>query len=70
VDTQPQYASFLIRLWREPAAPGSDWLAQVEFIPTGEQRYFQSLNDLFDFVRQQVTPPAAPTHPVPQESSA
>jgi hypothetical protein len=50
----PEYASFLIRLWREPQAD-ADWLAQVEFIPSGEQRYFASLDELFDFIRDQLT---------------
>jgi hypothetical protein len=51
------YASFLIRLWREPEdkAPSSDascdWLAQVEHILSGEKRYFTSLEDLFAFIR-------------------
>lgn len=49
----PEYASFLIRLWREPQAD-TDWLAQAEFIPSGEQRYFASLDELFDFIRSQL----------------
>jgi hypothetical protein len=50
VDTQPDYASFLIRLWREPQADAG-WIAQAEFIPSGEQRYFASLEELFEFIR-------------------
>jgi hypothetical protein len=58
VDTQPDYASFLIRLWREPhASRDAGWLAQAEFIPSGEQRYFTSLDELFDFIRAPLLDP-------------
>jgi len=45
------YASFLIRLWREPATESNSeadivLTAQVECIPNGEKRYFTSLEDL------------------------
>ena len=47
-----EYASFLIRLWR--AQEGDrDWLAQAEHIPSGEQRYFASLDELCRFIRAQ-----------------
>ncbi len=63
----PEYTSFLIRLWREPPAsvePSDadaerfdsahhEWVAQVEHIPSGEKRYFSSLEDLFAFIREQ-----------------
>ena len=44
------YTSFLVRLWRAPAAD-RHWLAQVEHIPGGEKRYFGSLEELFTFIR-------------------
>lgn len=59
-----EYASFLIRMWREPEnetlSPDvtRDWLAQVEHIPSGEKSYFTSLEDLFAFIRVQL--PGAP----------
>jgi hypothetical protein len=34
-------------------------LVQVEHIPDGEKRYFSSLEDLFDFIREQVASPPA-----------
>ncbi len=81
----PEYDSFLIRLWRGPAASPqpersgrltprdprtrtglnfgdtrrpvapvaeTEWLIQVENIPSGEQQYFASLEDLFAFIRR------------------
>jgi len=56
----PSYASFLVRLWRAPAGD-HDWLAQAEHIPSGEQRYFASLDELCRFIRAQAagSPPAA-----------
>ncbi len=56
-----EYTSFLIRLWREPQpesegrAAGGDWLVQVEHIPSGEKRYFVSLEDCFAFIHAQAT---------------
>lgn len=60
-----EYASFLIRLWREPPASLAlkaaerEWLVQVEHIPSGEKAYFASLEELFAFIRAQL--PGAPT---------
>ncbi|NOZ72829.1 MAG: hypothetical protein GXP38_13120 [Chloroflexi bacterium] len=56
---KPDYTSFLIRLWREPqpevggSVAGGEWLVQIEHIPSGEQRYFASLEDCFAFIRTQ-----------------
>jgi hypothetical protein len=66
----PEYTSFLVRLWREPPPltgqrvkdvkswmqPSGDdeWLAQVELIPSGEKRYFTSVEELFAFIRLQL----------------
>ena len=60
----PDYTSFLLRLWREapPTAPdlaGQEWLAQVRHIPSGEERYFASLDALFAFINAQLPPPRA-----------
>jgi hypothetical protein len=60
-----EYTSFLIRLWREPPAlvapqvAGRPWLVQVEHIPDGEECYFASLDDLFAFLRAQLSTPRA-----------
>ncbi len=51
------YTSFLVRLWRElqpdteEHAAGGDWLVQIEHIPSGEKRYFASLEDCFAYIR-------------------
>ncbi|RME87408.1 MAG: hypothetical protein D6770_09420 [Anaerolineae bacterium] len=47
---ETEYVSFLVRLWRAPAED-RQWLAQAEHIPSGEQRYFASLEELFEFIR-------------------
>jgi len=55
-----QYASFLIRLWREPPpalqdkGAGQNWLVQVEHIPSGKKAYFTSLEEWFAFMRAQL----------------
>ena len=59
--SRPDYTSFLIRLWREPEldaegrAAGGAWLVQIEHIPSGEQRYFASLEECFAYIRAQVS---------------
>jgi len=58
-DFRPDYTSFLLRLWREPQldgegrAAGGAWLVQIEHIPSGQQRYFASLEECFAFIRVQ-----------------
>ena len=51
--TQPDYVSYLMRLWRENADEKTVWRASLESSLGGEQRGFACLNDLFDFLRQQ-----------------
>lgn len=53
METRPSYIPFIVRLWSEPLAD-TGWIAQVELIPSGEQRYFASLDDLFTFIRRQL----------------
>lgn len=52
-----QYASFLIRLWREESAGLDkrpvDWKGEVEHIQTGERWNFSSLDELVAFLRQE-----------------
>jgi hypothetical protein len=69
--SDPEYTSFLIRLWREPPASlasqatGYEWLVQVEHISSGEKQYFASLDGLFAFIRAQLPgPPQKPVEPV------
>ena len=64
-DFKPDYTSFLLRLWREPQpeaegrAAGGEWLVQIEHIPSGEQRYFASLEECFAFIRAQTASASA-----------
>jgi|Deesub1362B_J571_1020462.scaffolds.fasta_scaffold54737_1 hypothetical protein len=57
VSTPFEYASFLIRLWRErtPGLPESvaDWCSEVEHIQTGQRWTFSTLDELLDFLRRQ-----------------
>lgn len=52
-----QYASFLIRLWREESAercePASDWHSEIEHIQTGERWTFDTWEELLEFLRQE-----------------
>ena len=56
-----QYASFMIRLWREtgpgpPQATG-DWQGEVEHIQSGRQWRFDSLDELLGWLRRQMQDP-------------
>ncbi|MBN1260680.1 MAG: hypothetical protein JXB35_08370 [Anaerolineae bacterium] len=65
MNSQPDYTSFLIRLWHEPAASpappmtgqigstmtGHEWLIQIEHIPGGEKLHFTSLEALFAYIQ-------------------
>ena len=52
-----QYASFLIRLWREeradPARTPIDWRSEVEHIQTGQRWEFDTLDKLLGFLRRE-----------------
>lgn len=50
---QPDYASYLLRLWRTSGEEKTVWRASLESPHTGERLGFASLDDLFDFLRQQ-----------------
>ena len=64
---EPHYRSYLLRLWRasddaepRPAVETAAWRASIESVPTGERRDFASLDELFDFVREQTGAQPAP----------
>lgn len=52
------YLSLLIRLWREPSleakASAPHWHAELEHIQSGQRWAFNSLDELLEFMRQQV----------------
>jgi hypothetical protein len=55
---QQEYASFLIRLWREvdPAAPSAmtEWHGEIEHIQSGDRGRFESLDVILDVLRCQL----------------
>jgi len=53
VKEQPDYASYLLRLWREGDSGQEAWRASLESTRTGERRAFASLDELFDHLREQ-----------------
>ena len=70
--TSIEYASFLIRVWREATPPPSppelggtegrrveapDWCGEVEHIQTGERWTFSTLDELLGFLRWQTENP-------------
>jgi hypothetical protein len=56
-----EYASFLLRLWREATSgrlePAADWQSEIEHIQSGQHWTFDTLDDLLDFLRQQAHNP-------------
>jgi hypothetical protein len=55
-----EYASFLLRLWRqnpEQTEPTADWQGEVECIQSGQSQDFDSLDELLSFLRQQTGDP-------------
>ena len=49
-----EYLSYLLRLWLAGDGGQPEWRASLEDPRTGEQRGFDSLEELFDFLRAQV----------------
>ncbi|MFZ6028847.1 MAG: hypothetical protein ACOYYS_14115 [Chloroflexota bacterium] len=49
-----QYQSYLLRMWRN--GEDGEWRALLLTIPTQERRHFASLQDLFDFLKDQSLP--------------
>lgn len=50
---QPDYLSYLMRLWRVHSGEKATWRASLESAATGVTQSFVSLDDLFDFLREQ-----------------
>lgn len=48
------YTSYLVRVWREEAAPPSlaQWRAEVEHVQSGVRRRFESPDALWTYLRQ------------------
>jgi hypothetical protein len=45
--------AYLLRLWQVSSEGKTAWRASLESARTGERKGFTSLDDLFDFLRQQ-----------------
>ena len=50
---QPDYLSYLLRLWREDGKKASNWWASLESALTGKRYVFPCLIELFAFLQRQ-----------------
>jgi hypothetical protein len=50
---QPDYLSYLLRLWREDGEKPNNWWASLESALTGKRRVFPGLIELFAFLQRQ-----------------
>ncbi len=50
---QTRYLAYLLRLWRVSGEGTPAWRASLQSPQTRERRGFASLDDLFDFIREQ-----------------
>ncbi len=50
---KPEYLSYLLRLWRGTSEEGAIWRASLESSTTRARIGFASLDELFDFLRNQ-----------------
>ncbi len=53
VKEQPDYLAYQLRLWRVRGGGGTVWRASLKSARTRERKEFASMDDLFDFLRQQ-----------------
>jgi hypothetical protein len=51
---QPDYLSYLLRLWRVAGKGRTAWLAGLESSLGGERQLFASMFDMLDFLKQQM----------------
>ena len=50
---QPDYLSYLLRLWREDGEGSTNWRASLESALTHERHVFPGLMELFAFLQRQ-----------------
>jgi hypothetical protein len=53
---QRRYVSFFIRIWEEPREmedENPEWRGSVENIQTGQRKYFNGMENLVGFIREQ-----------------
>lgn len=48
-ETAQPYASFLLRIWREPGDPPA-WRGSIQHVQSGHKCYFQSLERPMEFI--------------------
>ena len=58
--------SFIVKIWLEETGPEADsmlWRGRITHVPGGENRYFQALDDIGDFIAPylQAAAPEEPT---------
>lgn len=51
------YVSYLLRMWQTSDGEVCTWRASLEQPGTQERRGFATLEELFDFLRRQASPP-------------
>ena len=55
IQEQPDYLAYQLRLWRARGGGEIVWRVSLKSARTRESRGFASLDDLFDFLRQQTS---------------
>jgi hypothetical protein len=50
---QPDYLSYLLRLWREDSKGATNWRASLESAITGKRHVFPCLMELFAFLQRE-----------------
>ena len=53
ISEQPDYLSYLLRLWREDGEEPTTWRVSLESALTGKRHVFPSLIELFAFLQRQ-----------------
>jgi hypothetical protein len=53
-EKQPDYSAYMLRVWRTQRDGKAAWRVSLKSARTGECNRFASLEDLFDYLRQQV----------------
>ena len=49
---QPDYLSYMLRLWREDGQRSTNWRASLESALTGKRYVFSCLEELFTFLQR------------------
>jgi hypothetical protein len=63
------YHAYMLRIWQDQDEPGAVWRASLESPHTGECQGFESLEALFDFLRQRADQISCSVRGSPLEAS-